>query len=199
METEAKVAEKVAEDMIKEREKPKPENGKPAGVVEQKLTVQDRLLIINAVEAYWRGRAEKERDKSRGDYRGMNKITKVRRLLDVDGVDEYLEESADRINDETERWRDEVEAYNEWRQKGKPPGEDGKPMKRPSYRAPTKSDEEIAGPESTFQIPAKMYANIQEAVKEMDWGVKTERGAYLYVAEQVDALREKLGIKVDED
>jgi hypothetical protein len=149
-----------------------------ASCVERVLSMRDRNLIVGACVTYC-GQAGNRKIKE------QVYLERVKRLLRFDETVEYLAMINDAIYDAKLAWEGTRNKYKAWLsvKEGALKASDilkeypnfvlnAEPLK-PSALPPKVKPEDLVGPESTFQVPAKLDAWISDALSEMEW--PTER------------------------
>src|ERR1043166_7934111 len=164
----------------------------PAGCVERIPNVRARNFIVGACRAY----CEKEGHKGFKDQKKLNDITK---LLNFDATLEYNAVVNDQNEERVLAWEAATAMYKAWRRfkeklipaeemrKNYPDLNLERGIEKPSLRVPELSPEEQRGQDSTFYLPSKLDAWVQDALRAMDWNTVMT----MYSVE----LCEKFGIK----
>jgi hypothetical protein len=164
----------------------------PPGCVERILNFKDRNFIVGACRAY----CEKEGHKGFKDQKKLDQVTK---LLNFEATLDYNAAVGDHGEELTLAWEAATARWKLWRRykeklitadeirKTYPDLDLERGVEKPPLRAPEISAEEQRGKDSTFYIPSKLDAWVQDALRAMDWTTVMTR----YAVE----LCEKFGIK----
>lgn len=166
----------------------------PSGCVERILNFKDRNFIVGACRAY----CEKEGHKTFKDQKKLDQITK---LLNFEATLDYYAMINDQTEDMNLAWESSTAKWRAWRRwkekllstdeirKTYPDLDLERGVEKPPSRAPEIPAEEHRGKDSTFYLPSKLDAWVQDALRAMDWA--TVMTAY------VVELCEKFGVRDD--